>query len=95
MANTYPVGQLVRLTGTFTDENNNPIDPATITLTVEVNDGSTDLVVPTTGLVNPSTGTWTYDYDAASTGLVEYRFVSATPQAVGQSYFVVERSRIS
>jgi hypothetical protein len=92
--NTYPLGQLVRIQAVFKDENDAFVDPATITLSVEVADSTGDTVVNTGGLTNSSTGTWHFDYSTDSTGLHEYRWTSTVPQTAGQAYFVVERNRI-
>ncbi len=91
----YPIGQLVRIKAIFADEDGAAIDPSAITLTIEVNDSTGDVVKMIGDLTNDSTGEFHYDYDAASTGLVEYRFVSTTPQTAGQDYFVVQASRIT
>jgi hypothetical protein len=52
------------------------------------------VTTPSTSIENPATGTFYYDYDASSTGLIEYRWKSATPQGARESWFTVAESRV-
>ena len=94
MPNEFTYGELVRLTATFT-QNSTLLDPSTVTLIVD-EPNSTGLVVTnaSTSMVNPSVGTFYYDYDASSTGLIEYRWKSASPQGARESWFTVAQSRV-
>lgn len=94
MANEFTYGELVRLTATFT-QNSTAVDPASVTLIVdEPNSTGITITSASTEMSNPSVGTFYYDYDASSTGLIEYRWKSATPQGARESWFTVLTSRV-
>ena len=92
MANTFVIGELVRIAGRF-EQNSTLIDPGTVTLIVDVA-GSTQQTLGSTSWVNDGVGLFHYDHDATSTGVVEYRWKSANPQGAAEAYFLVERSRV-
>jgi hypothetical protein len=94
MANEFTYGEVVRLTATFI-QNSTAVNPLTVTLIID-EPNSTGLVVttPSTSIENPATGTFYYDYDASSTGLIEYRWKSVTPQGARESWFTVAESRV-
>jgi hypothetical protein len=94
MANEFTLGELVRLTATFT-QNSTAVNPATVTLIIdEPNSTGITITSPSTEFSNPTVGTWYYDYDASSTGIIEYRWKSATPQGARESWFTVAESRV-
>ena len=94
MANTFTYGELVRLTATFS-QNSTALNPGTVTLIIdEPNSTGLTITSASTSMVNPSTGTFYYDYDASSTGLIEYRWKSSAPQGARESWFTVAKSRV-
>lgn len=94
MPNEFTYGELVRLTATFT-QNSTAINPSTVTLIIdEPNSTGITVTSGSTLMTNPSTGTFYYDYDASSTGLIEYRWKSASPQGARESWFTVAQSRV-
>lgn len=92
MANSFTLGQLVRMTATFA-QNSTAVDPAVVTLIVEEPDDNV-LTISSTQFTNPSVGTFYYEYDAAKSGLVEYRWKSTAPQGAKESWFTVDKSRV-
>lgn len=94
-AQTFTLGQLVRLNATFT-QNSALVEPSTVTLIIDEPDG-VELVLGSTSIVNPgaSTGLYYYDYSADKPGPVEYRWKSAAPQGAKENYFIVEASRVA
>ena len=93
MATNFTLGEIVRITGTFT-QNSTLVDPATITLIIEENDTVPGSTIAMGGMTNPSVGTWYYDYDT-STGLIEYRWKTLNPQGAEEGWFTVDRSRVA
>ena len=57
--NTYTSGSLVRTIATFTDVNNNLVNPTTVVVKYRAGSGSTQTPSP----VNDSAGVWHYDID--------------------------------
>jgi len=91
MADEFQVGDLVRVTGTWTDENGIAYGPNTVLGQYKDPSGNvSDLVVPT-HISNPSTGVYTYDIDVDEAGTWLYRFYgqSGTGGSLGanESYF--------
>ncbi len=93
MATNFQLGELVRITGTFT-QNSTLVDPAVVSLIVDVND-TTETVIPSSAIINPSTGIFYYDHDADTAGLVEYRWKSTNPQGAQEAWFTIDRSRMA
>jgi hypothetical protein len=95
MVNQYDVGDIVRLTGVFTDTGGVPGNPSKVTFWVQ-SPSSTVQVATSTGIVdNPSSGTFTLDVPVNSSGLWAYRVYStgiltASEQAtfIGRRQFV-------
>ncbi len=93
MATNFKLGEIVRITGTFT-QNSTLVDPATINLIIEENHVVPGSTIAQGAMTNPSVGSWTYDYDTTSTGLIEYRWETLNPQGAEEAWFTVDRSRI-
>ena len=94
MPNEFTYGELVRLTATFT-QNSTAVDPASVTLIIdEPNSTGITITTGSTALNNPSVGTYFVDYDASSTGLIEYRWKCTAPQGARESWFTVLTSRV-
>lgn len=90
MANRYDVGDLVKVTGTFTDPDNSDaaIDPTAVYCTVT--DPSGEETVYQYGVdsevVKSSTGVYTMNVDVQSTGFWYYRWWSTgTAQAAAKN----------
>lgn len=95
MANTYDLGDVTFITGTFT-QNGSAIDPSGVTLQVRTPDGvlseyvyGTDPEVEKTG-----TGAYRLPWEIEQIGEHWYRWVSTgTGQAAEEGYFTVRRRR--
>jgi hypothetical protein len=76
MACTYDIGDLVRVSVTFTNMSEAVVDPTGITLKYKTPGGViTTLTYPTdAALVRDSTGVYHADIDATEAGTWEYRF---------------------
>lgn len=96
MANTYKLGQLVRITATVATTSGAPIDPALLRILVEDPLGLVTVYTTTGTVANPSTGRFTLDLPVSSTGVWEYR-VSSTGavQVAGEDYWRVLTPRVS
>ncbi len=89
---TFTEGQLVRMSVVIT-QSSTLIDPGTLTLNIQANDG-TQTAVPSTAIVMDSSGNYHHDYSADISGIVEYRWEAAAPQGAQESYFIVAASRM-
>lgn len=98
MANTYDVGDLVRVTGTFTDSDGTAVDPTTVTVYHKDPSGNiTEWVYLTdTDVVQDTNGTYYADIDIDESGRWYYRFKgTGSGQAAGETYFQVRTLYIS
>jgi hypothetical protein len=96
MANTYDVGDLVRVTGTWEDSAGVDTDPTA--LTFAFTDPSANTTTYTYGvdaeLVKSAVGIYCVDVSIDEHGTWRYRFASTgTGQAAAESYFLVRDSR--
>lgn len=94
MANTYDVGDLIRVSAAFTS-GGDAIDPTTVTAKVKAPTGTiTTLVYGVDGgLVKDSAGNYHTDISAAEVGTYAYRFQSTgTGQAAAEGAFRVRES---
>ncbi len=92
MAETFSVGDLVRVDGSFTNAAGTAVDPTAVF--AQYRDPSGNVVALTYGadaaLVRDSTGVYHVDVDADEAGTWYYRFHSTgTGQAAGWSSFYV------
>lgn len=88
--NTYTIGDLVRLTGTFADLSGNLTDPTTAVLTVK---DPTGTVTSYPSLVHPSMGSYYYDLPVSASGVYYYRYAgTGAVVAAGETQFQVSES---
>lgn len=92
---TYDKGDLVRLSGSFTDENGVAQDPSVVVC--QYKDPSGNTTTYTYGeddeLVRDSAGNYHVDVDADEIGVWSYRFYSTgSGQAAAEQQFSVKRS---
>lgn len=91
MANTYQVGDLVRITGTWTDADDVATDPSTVKAEyTDPTGNNTDLTVGG-GITKSTTGVYYYDIDVDEAGTWYYRFYGegggSSAQGANESYF--------
>ena len=92
MANHYEIGNLIRVTGTFTDSDGNAHDPTSVFCSVLEPDGTqTDYehgVDPE--ITNSATGVYYLDQAVDQEGFWYYRwYATGTGEAADESYFRV------
>lgn len=94
--NTYDIGDLVRLTGTFTDATGALADPTVVLAEVRPYvDGVYGTVVPITP-VRESTGVYHADYSPATAGAYLYRIEgTGAVQQAAEGAFLVRVSNFS
>lgn len=98
MANTYDVGDLVRVTGTFTDADGAATDPDVVRIKYQDPSGNdtTDLY-GTNNTVKSATGVYYLDIDIDEAGTWYYRVEGETSAQVGQgaaeSFFEAKASQ--
>lgn len=92
--NSYDIGDVVRLTGTFT-VSGSATDPTTVSLLIRRPDGVKTTLVYGTDVALEKTGTGAYrcDYDPVVSGVHWYRFFSTgTAKAAEEQSFTVKRA---
>lgn len=94
--NAYQVGDLVRITATFTDELGAVKDPTAITLLVKlryvIGSTATSYTYPGT-ITKDSTGVYHYDFAPTTEGIWDYRWVgTGAVTAAGEGAFNVPDS---
>jgi hypothetical protein len=91
----YDIGDLVRLTGTFTDLDGTATDPSGITMSIKIPNGTvTTLTYGVDGsLYRSSTGIYYTDFAPTMEGLHYYRFAGtgAVTAAEEQNFYVRKR----
>ena len=104
MPSTYDIGDVVRVTGTFTDTGSNPANPTTVNLLYDTPTSTAPTTATrtstSTGLVGDiyylSTGVYYYDILTTGAGLYESRFTSTGDiTASGESWFNVRSRRVT
>jgi hypothetical protein len=99
MANTYDVGDEVRITGTFTDADGNAQDPTAVFfafLAPSATSATTYEYGTDAELVKDSTGVYYVDLDLDEAGLWRYRFYSTgTGQAADEGYLHAREQEVS
>lgn len=95
--NKYDYGDLIRVTGTFTDEDGVATDPAVVKLTYQNPAGTeTTVTYPDAAITKSGTGVYYADIDANAVGAWSYRWWSTgSGQASGEKVFVVNKSEFS
>lgn len=89
--NNYTVGTLVRVSTVVTQiVGGSPIDPTTITLTLELPDGT--IVDLTSAIVRDSTGNYHADYTPVAFGLHQYEWAgTGAAQVAKVGSFIVNQ----
>lgn len=93
----YDTGDLVRVTGTLTEEDGTPVDPTALTCKVKAPSGTVTTHVYGVDPFPVRTGPGVYyvDVTPAEVGEYRYRFASTgTGQAADEGAFVVKASTI-
>jgi hypothetical protein len=104
MPSTFDIGDVIRVTGTFTDTGGIVGDPTTVNLLYD----TPTSVAPTTatrtstsigavgGITKASTGVFEYDITTTGQGLYEWRYTSTGSLAAsGESWFSVRPQRVT
>lgn len=97
MANSYHLGQVVRLTATFTDTGDVLTDPSMVTFTVSdpSGNGSTELMGGGS-VAHPSTGVYTLDVAIDEAGVWNYKVNSTgIVTTSADAYFRARHPRVS
>lgn len=95
MANTYDVGDLVRVTGTLTDSAGDTLDPTAAYCKVKDPSGHVTTLVygVDEALARDSSGVYLTDIDVDEAGTWYYRFYSTgIGQGASEAYFFVKSS---
>jgi len=104
MGSTYDIGDLVRVTGTFTDTGGTVADPTTVTFLYDTPNSTAPTIATRTstaagavnGITKASTGVYYYDVPTTGRGLYETRFTSTgTLTASEESWFSVRPRRVT
>jgi hypothetical protein len=92
MTNIYDIGDLVRLSGAFTDLTGEPQDPDVVSISVREPDGTITAYVYNTDpeVVKDSDGNYHLDINTATHGDWHYRWYSTGQgQAAGEGHFYI------
>jgi len=104
MPSTYDIGDLVRVTGTFTDTGGTVGDPTTVNFLYDTPTSTTPVSASRTstatgevnGITKLSTGVYYYDVPTTGRGLYETRFTSTGQlTASAESWFSVRPRRVT
>lgn len=104
MPSTYDIGDVIRVTGTFTDTGGNPGDPTTVHFLYDTPTSTAPSTATRTststgdvgGIWRVSTGVYRFFINATGQGLYETRFTSTgTLAASGESWFNIRSQRVS
>lgn len=96
MANTHDIGDIVRVSVTFT-QSGVAVDPSTVTLVVQLPSGTSSTYTYAAGGVDKdSTGNYHKDLTIASAGTYRYRWTSTgTGTASEEGWFQVRPRRVA
>jgi hypothetical protein len=93
MANEYDIGDLIRIQGTFTDANNDAVDPDVVTVKYKDPSGT---ITTDTSPTNSAVGVYHVDVSVDESGTWHYRFAGTTSggglQGAEDSLFLVALS---
>lgn len=94
MADTFDIGNVVRLTVTFTDTAGELIDPSAVQLNIRPYGGDISTYTWLGGdIIRASLGVFYYDYTPSQPGLYYYRFIgTGALVAAGDSSFSITSS---
>ena len=104
MGSTYDRGDIVRITGTFTDTGGTVGDPTTVHFLYDTPTSTAPTTATRTstasgavgGITKSSTGVYYYDISSTGQGLYETRFTSTGALAAsGESWFSVRHHRVT
>ena len=104
MPSTYDVGDIVTITGTFTDTGGTVGDPTTVHFLYDTPTSTAPSTATRTststgavgGITKASTGVYTFPITTTGQGLYETRFTSTGAlTASGESWFSVRSQRVS
>ena len=104
MGTTYDIGDVVRVTGTFTDTGGTVGDPTTCNFLFDTPTSTAPTTATRTstaagdvgGITKASTGVYYYDITSTGRGLYETRFTSTgTLAASGESWFSIRPRRVT
>lgn len=93
----YDVGDVVRLDATFTDIDDEPVDPTTVTFRIREPDGALTAYVYGTDpeVVRSAAGVYHVEWSVTLPGLHRWRFESTgTGQAAEESRFDARASKV-
>ena len=91
-AQTFDVGDVVRLKANFTDTGGDPLDPSAVTFIYETPAGGTTTSTGT----HPSTGFYYIDVISTGAGVYEWRVYSTgVGRAAGESWFRIREQRVT
>ena len=94
MANTYNVGEKVKITGTFTHEND-PADPAIIRVIYKNPDGVvTTITYPDERIVKVDVGIYFFELAINDPGFWFYRMDDGSENVAAENQFVVKVSNV-
>ena len=96
MANTYDIGDVIRVTGTWTDTDGTAVDPGALTFSFkDPSDNSTTYTYDTDAeLVKDATGVYYVDVTIDEEGTWFYRFASTSSNvAAAEGYFFAAPSQ--
>lgn len=95
MANTYDIGDVVRISGAFT-QSATPIDPSTVTLKVQKPDATPDTYTYPATMTKDSTGNYHVDIAITQQGTYRYRWTSTGGGAASEeNWFQVRTRRVA
>ena len=97
MANTYDVGDLIRISGSFDNSAGVAIDPATVTLEIKAPTGTVSTCTYVgEDITKDAVGRYHGDVDITVSGAWHYRWSSTgTGQAAGEDHFIIRRQEVS
>lgn len=96
--NTYDIGDLVKISATFTDENGTATDPTTLEAAFKSPSGTISTFTYGTDpeVVRDSAGVYHLDISITESGRYDYRWSSTgTGQAAEEGYFEVRQQRVA
>ena len=98
MANTYDVGDLITTTGTWTDTDDDPLDPTAVFFSFRDPSGNVTSYTYGVGaqITKTSTGIYTCNISIDKAGTWYYRwYATGTGQAAQEDYFLVWPQRVT
>lgn len=96
MANSYDIGDTVRVTATFTDTGGTLVDPAKVTFLVGSPTVTSTETSTGSNVINPSSGVYYLDVVIDTAGAWNYRVLSTgVVDTAADDYFRVLHPRVS